>query len=89
MSKHSSSNLTASRKNRVRRRAAWPGVDWLDAMNESCRALETLGLALVTATERAGAEPLRPELGAGLGALILREVEAVRDLTDSLGKEAR
>jgi hypothetical protein len=64
-------------------------VDWLDAMNDSCRALETLGLALVTATERAGAEPLRPELGAGLGALILREVEAVRNLTDEAGKEAR
>jgi len=80
--------LTPSRKKRVRR-AAWPGVDWQDAMNDSCRALETLGLALVTATERAGAEPLRPELGAGLGALILREVEAVRDLTDEAGKAAR
>ena len=89
MSKHSTSRLTASRKTRVRRRAAWPGVDWLDAMNDRCRALETLGLALVTATEHAGAEPLPAELGTGLGELILREVRAVRDLTDSLGKGAR
>ena len=80
------SRLTPSRK---RRRADWPGVEWLDAMNDSCRALETLGLALVTATEHAGAEPLRPELGAGLVALILREVEAVRNLTGEVGKEAR
>ena len=81
------SRLTPSRKRR--RRTARPGVEWVDAMNDSCRALETLGLALVTATEHAGAEPLRPELGAGLGALILREVEAVRNLTDEVGKEAR
>ena len=81
------SRLTPSRKRR--RRTAGLDVEWLDAMNDSCRALETLGLALVTATEHAGAEPLRPELGAGLGALILREVEAVRNLTDELGKEAR
>jgi hypothetical protein len=64
-------------------------MDWVDAMNDSCRALEALGLALVTATERAGAEPLRPELGTGLGELILREVQAVRNLTGEVGKGAR
>jgi hypothetical protein len=61
-------------------------VEWLDAMNDSCRALETLGLALAAATEQKEAMP--PELGAGLAELILREVEAVRDLTGEVRKEA-
>ena len=64
-------------------------MDWLDAMNDSCRALETLGLALAVATESAGAETLPAELGAGLGALILREVETVRDLTGEARKAAQ
>ncbi len=87
MSKTSSSRLTASRKKRVRRRAARPGVDWVDAMHDSCRALETLGLALVAAMEQP--ETLPPELGTGLGELILREVQAVRNLTGETGKAAR
>jgi hypothetical protein len=80
------SRLTPSQK---RRRAVWPGVDWIDAMHERCRALETLGGLLVTATEGEGAEALRPELVAGAGDLLLRQVEAVRDLIDDLRKEAR
>ena len=56
-------------------------------MNGRCRALETLGLALTAAMERP--ETLPPELGAGLGELILREVRAVRDLTSEAEKEAR
>jgi len=80
-------NLTASRKKRFRHRATRPGVEWLDAMNKSCRALETLGLALAVTAEQAEAMP--PELGAGLGELILREVEAVRDLTGEARKAAR
>jgi hypothetical protein len=77
--------LTGSHKKR--RRAARLDVDWLDAMNDSCRALETLGLALVAAMERP--ETLPPALGTGLGELVLREVQAVRNLTDNLGKAAR
>ena len=88
MSKQSTSRLTASRKKRFRRRAtSWPGVEWLDAMNKSCRALETLGLALAVTAEQTEAMP--PELGAGLGELILREVEAVRNLTGEARKAAR
>ena len=56
-------------------------------MNKSCRALETLGLALAVTAEQTEAMP--PELGAGLGELILREVESVRNLTGEVGKEAR
>ncbi len=56
-------------------------------MHDSCRALETLGLALVAAMEQP--ETLPPELGTGLGELILREVQAVRNLTGETGKAAR
>ena len=87
MSKQSTSRLTASRKKRFHHRATRPGVEWLDAMNKSCRALETLGLALAVTAEQTEAMP--PELGAGLGELILREVEAVRDLTGEARKAAR
>jgi hypothetical protein len=78
------SHLTPSRK---RRQAARLDVDWLDAMNDSCRALETFGLALGAAAERAETQPA--ELWTGLGELILREVETVRNLTDEVRKEAQ
>ena len=83
MSKLSTSRLTPSRKKR--RQAAGSGLNWLDAMHGHCRALKTLGLALLTAE----AEALPPELVTGLGELILREAKAVRNLTDEAGKEAR
>jgi hypothetical protein len=79
----------SKRSRKQTRRAAPVDVDWLDAMHERCLALETVGGLLLAATEREGAESPRPELVAGAGALVLREVEAVRALADAAGKAAR
>ena len=78
-----------SRSKKNRRAVTSVDVDWLDAMNVHCRALETVGGLLAAATECEGAQPPTPELVAGAGALVLREVEAVRALADGKGKAGR
>ena len=52
-------------------------------------ALAGVGGLLLAATERKGAESPPPELLAGAGVLLLREVEAVRALADGKGKVGR
>jgi formate dehydrogenase maturation protein FdhE len=82
--KSSTSRLTASRKKRFRRRATWPGVDWMDAAVNHCWRLDTLAELL-----QACGQPMEPAVLEGVGHLVSREVESLQTLLDELGKEAR
>ena len=79
MSKQSTSRLTASRKNRVRRRATRPGVDWRDAMHDHCFRLDMMAELLA-----ACGQPLEPEVMEQIGLWVGQEARALMALVDEL-----
>jgi hypothetical protein len=85
MRNHATSNLTASRKNRVCRRAARPDpVDWRDAMDDRC-----LRLDMMAELFQACGQPLEPEAVARAGYWMSQELRALKALLDEAGKGAR
>lgn len=85
MRNHATSNLTASRKNRVRRRAARPGLDWVDATLYHCRIIGTLAGLLL----HSGEDGLSSELVGDTAALIDREAGQLKKRLREFEKEAR
>lgn len=77
MSKHSSSNLTASRK--IRLRAARPNVDWVDAMHDHCFRLDMMAELLA-----ACGQPLEREVMEQIGLWVGQEARALMALMDEL-----
>jgi hypothetical protein len=74
-------NLTTTRKTRVRRRAAGLG---LDALEEHCVWLDMLSELLL-----ACGEPLADEVVRRIGLWMNQEVRALQALREELGKETR
>jgi hypothetical protein len=83
MSKQSTSRLTPSRKNRVRKPAR--RAPWTNAMLKHCRALITLAGLLQQSDE----DGLETELVNDTGALIDREARQMQALLRHAEKEAR
>jgi hypothetical protein len=81
MSKHSSSRLTPSRKNR--RRPVLPDADWLDAMHDHCFHLDMLAELLI-----ACGQPLEARVLEQIGIWSGQEVTALKTLLDQLEEEA-
>ena len=72
-------NLTPSPKTRSRRRAAHPGVDWVDAMHDHCFRLDMMAELLA-----ACGQPLEPEVTEQIGLWVGQEVRALIALLDEL-----
>ncbi len=82
MRNYATSNLTASRKKRSRRRPALPDSDWWDAMHDHC-----FHLAMLTELLAACGQPLEPALVEQIGIWGGQEVAALKTLLDQLEAE--
>jgi hypothetical protein len=86
MSKPSTSRLTPPRKNR-RCPVKFNWLATLDAVDERCLGLAAVARLLEACGQRRGAGPLDAALVSDAGTLMLRELEAMRELLKTVWKE--